>query len=67
VQRPAALWPATWQQIGAYLAQHGPHRPQQVEQALGLRRARDAMRRMHDAGLLVRVGPGVYQWAERQD
>jgi hypothetical protein len=67
VRQPAALWPGTWQQIHAYLvAQAGPARPRDVGRGLGLRTAAYIMRRMCDAGILARLGPGVYQLADPQ-
>jgi hypothetical protein len=58
---PGAL-PATWRRVLDYLREHpGPQRATAVEQALGLKApARFVCKRMTDAGLLVRVAPGVY-------
>ena len=61
--RPGAI-PARWHRILAYLDQQGPHRPSQVAQALELPTAPDLMRRMAQAGLLVKTAtPGFYELA----
>jgi hypothetical protein len=60
-----ALFPETWRAILAYLHAHpGPQRPVDVQHGLGWSKTtRDSLRRMVEAGLVVRRAVGSYELA----
>jgi hypothetical protein len=64
--QPAGPLPEAWQAIVAHLEQAGPQTPQMVQQALGLPQSpRHRMKRMVQAGVLDRMGHGLYALREQ--
>jgi hypothetical protein len=65
---PAGPLPEAWQAILTHLQQTGPQRPEDVRKALGWsadKKPRYTMRRMVQAGILVRARHGVYALPEQ--